>query len=120
MNKIVTLFLASSLALNAGLGWFVFKKGVTITQTYNIQNHQHQNQQQSMAVFSDTKEIKNIVWKFMSYYDMAKVANISMNEADWVGRSVQFYANTLTPWQIYICKPLPTGILFGYTEGETK
>lgn len=126
MQKIIIpAILLVSLAANAGLGWFVFKKGVTVNNTYYNENHQHQNQQQSMTVFSDTS-IKNIQWKYVSYRNMAKVVGLEYSQrssydeqTDINERVLERYSEIITPWETYICKPMRFGVLFG-TAGVKK
>ena len=105
MRNIITSIIIIILVItNLFSIWFIVKKGVTVNNTYNIENHQHQNQQQSMVVMSDVKA-KNITWKLVRMEEMSKLTGIYSSKL--LPEMVTAYLNTITPWQADMTKILP-------------
>ena len=106
MKNIFTYVIIIALILTNLMSiWFIVKKGVTVNKTYNIENHQHQNQQQSMVVMSDTRA-KNITWKLIDTRELCKMTGMQWSMSEYPN-IVTAYFSTLTPWQVDMAKVFP-------------
>jgi hypothetical protein len=124
LNKILYVVVAVSLVLNTVLVHFLITKGINISNTYHTEQHQHQNQQQSTVVFHDGRTKSNLIWKYVTYREIAVLVGMEVPETKYpsqhadYGKLLEAYYNTINPGEVHMAKELHYGILIAYENTQ--